>query len=199
MSKRYGRGLLRFCAIFLVFVSVLVMLWWCFALPAYGRLLGQATGLILKYAVGVPVDAVRVVPDPKAVFNTETNVDFFVGGHWRSIDIGKLATNLPTYWALVLATAGLAFWKRLRILFYGTFILCAVHAAFIVIIMRFQEQIKGSEIPVAVVQFFLTLPFLLWIAFAYWDKITAAGGAAKPGPCKDAPADSEHTGEEKES
>lgn len=198
MNKRRGRGPLWFCVKFLVFVGVLVMLWWWFVLPAYGWLLGQATGEILRNAAGVPVEAVRV--DARGVFNTETNLVFFVSGHPRTIDIGKLATNVPPYWALVLATAGLAFWKRLRILLYGTAILCAGHAVFIITVMRFQAQLlKVSEIPTAVVQFFLTLPFLLWIAFAYWDKITSTVGAAEPGLPENVPASPENTGEEKTS
>ena len=174
MKQRHGRGLTWFCAKFLVFVCVLVMLWWWLVLPGYSWLLGQTTGQILIHAAGVPVEAVR--EDPQGPFNAETNLVFAVGGHDRVVPIGLLATNLPPYWALVLATAGLAFWKRLRILLYGTAVLCASHVVFIITIMRFQKQLmEASEIPTAIVQFFLTLPFLLWIVFAYWDKIMPGG------------------------
>ena len=198
MNKRHGRGLLWFCVKFLVFVSVLVMLWWRFMLPGYTWLLGQATGQVLNHAMGMAIEAVG--RDVKGVFNTGTDLVFVVGGHTRAVPIALLATNMPPYWALVLATAGLAFWKRLRILLYGTAILCASHAVFIITIMRFQAQLmKASEIPTAVVQFFLTLPFLLWVAFAYWDKIMSTAGAAEPGLLKDAPVGPENTGEEKTS
>jgi hypothetical protein len=64
--------------------------------------------------------------------------------------------------------------------------------------MRFQTQLmKASEVPTAVVQFFLTLPFLLWIAFAYWDKIASSAGAADPGLTENTPARPENTEEEK--
>ena len=198
MSKRRGRGPLWFCVKFLVFVSVLVVLWWWIVLPPYSWLLGQVTGGILKFAAGVPIEAVRI--DVKGVFNTGTDLVFHVGGRERAIHIALLATNVPPYLALVLATAGLAFWKRLRILLYGCAILCACHAVFIVTVMRFQAQLmKASEIPTAVVQFFLTLPFLLWIAFAYWDKIASNAGTAEPGLSENAPASPENTGEEKTS
>ena len=191
MSKRRGRGPLWFCVKFLVFVSVLVMLWWWLLLPGYGWLLGQATGQVLRFAGGLPIEAVRI--DAKGVCNTGTDLVFTVGGARRAIHIALLATNVPPYWALVLATAGLAFWKRVRVLIYGTVVLCLCHGAFIITVMRFQKELmKASEIPTAVVQFFLTMPFLLWIAFAYWDKITSAAGSADP----PAPA---NTGEEKSS
>ncbi|MBP9002502.1 MAG: hypothetical protein KBH78_02620 [Candidatus Hydrogenedentes bacterium] len=30
---------------------------------------------------------------------------------------------------------------------------------------------RASEIPTAMIQFFLTMPFPLWIALAYWEKL----------------------------
>jgi hypothetical protein len=198
MNKRRGRGPLWFCVKFLVFVSVLVTLWWWFVLPAYGWLLMQLTGGVLKFVVGLPIEAGRI--DAKGVFNTGTDLVFCVDGRDRVLHIALLATNVPPYLALVLATAGLAFGRRLRVLLYGCAILCAGHAIFIVTVMRFQAQLmRASEIPTAVTQFFLTLPFLLWIAFAYWDKIMSTAGAAGQGQPNHAPASPEHTGEEKTS
>ncbi len=77
--------------------------------------------------------------------------------------------------ALVLATKGLRLVRRLRILLYGCGILMVGHVLFIVVLMRFQEALKSaSEVPTAVMQFYLTLPFLLWIVFAYWDRLVGA-------------------------
>ncbi len=180
MSGRRGRGPLWFCVKFIVFVPALTALWWLL-LPWYGQVLLQVTGGVLKFAMGVPIEAGRIVA--KDVLNTGTDLAFRVGDRERSLHIALLVTNVPPYAALVLATAGLAFWKRLRILLYGCGILCLGHAAFIVIVFRYQEAfMKASEIPTAVVQFFLTLPFLLWIVFAYWDKLTGPGNGKAPAP-----------------
>ena len=156
---------------FLTAVVVLVVLWWE-ALPIYGTFLVQVTGGILKYAVGMPIQWGRIVPD--GLLNTETQLSFGLPNHQPTLPIALLVTNIPPYIALVLATAGLRFGRRLRILAYGCGILVAFHIAYIVIMMRFQETLQhASEIPVAVIQFFLTLPFLLWIVFAYWEHIAA--------------------------
>jgi hypothetical protein len=86
--------------------------------------------------------------------------------------VALLVTNLPPYVALIFATAGITMKRRLLILFYGCAILCFFHIAFIVLAMRLASiMTAGSEIPTAVVQFFLTLPFMLWIVFAYWNKL----------------------------
>ncbi|HDP35853.1 MAG TPA: hypothetical protein ENN29_12185 [Candidatus Hydrogenedentes bacterium] len=90
--------------------------------------------------------------------------------------IALLVTNLPPYVALVLATAGLAWKKRARILVYGCAILIFFHVLFIILALRFQDaMLQVSEIPTAVTQFFLTLPFMLWIVFAYWERIISMG------------------------
>ncbi len=195
MSKRHGRGLLWFCVKFLVFVSALMLLWWWLVMPAYGWLLMQATGSMLKFVMGVPIEGGTI--EVKGLLNTETALVFAIGGHHPAVPLAHLVTNIPPYLALVLATAGLGLWKRLRILFYGTAILFVCHAVFIITIMRFQQQLmKASEIPTAFVQFFLTLPFLLWIAFAYWDKITSAAAGAQQVRPEKAATGPENTGEE---
>ncbi len=166
-------GLPVFCMKFLVFVVALVILWWLF-LPYYGLALVQCTGLPLRHLLGVPIEAVRV--EPRGLLNTETTLVFVVNGMDKHMPVALLATNVPPYIALVLATAGLAWKRRLRIILYGCGILAIFHVLFIVIALRFQEALmRVSEIPTAVAQFFLTLPFMLWIVFAYWDRIMGAG------------------------
>ncbi len=170
MSTKTGRGSVAFfCAKFLVFVIVLVVLWWLF-LPWYGQALIQATGMPLRYIMGMNVEAGNIEAD--GVLNTNTVLTLVVDGRGRSMPIALLVTNLPPYIALVLATAGIGWKRRVRILVYGCCILCFFHAAFIIVALRFQDaMLQASEIPTAVIQFFLTLPFLLWIVFAYWDRI----------------------------
>ena len=172
-KKKHAWGLPLFCAKFLVFVVVLVILWWLL-LPWYGQFLVQATGLPLRYVFGLSIEAGRIEPD--GVLNTGTNLIFSIEGRERSMHIALLATNVPPYIALVLATAGLTWKRRARILLYGCGILCAFHALFIIIALRYQDALmQVSEIPTAVAQFFLTLPFMLWIVFAYWDRILMLG------------------------
>ncbi len=189
---------LAFCTKFLVCVTALVVLWWL-AIPYYGYLLLQVSGGILKYIVGMPIAAGWI--EPGGVLNTDTWMHFLLEGDTvdKMTPLALLVTNVPPYLALVLATRGLRLWKRLRVLLYGTGILALGHILFIVIVLRFQESLQQySELPTAVIQFYLTMPFLLWIIFAYWDRITGAqdsqgpNGNSKPEPpSSDAPANGE--------
>lgn len=168
---------LWFCAKFVVLVTLLVALWW-WMLPAYGWILLQLSGGFLKHVMGVPVESGAIVP--KEVLNTGTDLVLNLStGQRRVMHIGLLATNIPPYFALVLATGGLAMRRRIRGLVCGFLILFLFHLSFIVVAMRYQEALmRASEIPTAVVQFFLTMPFLLWIVFAYWDRLLAGGAPA---------------------
>lgn len=187
-----GRGPLWFCAKFLACVAVFVAAWWMF-LPYYGQFLLQVSGGILKYGLGMPIESGRIVP--KELLNTGTDLVFrMADGRQRIMHIALLATNVPPYLALVAATGGLSLARRLRVMAYGFGILCAFHVLFIVIVMRFQETLmKASEVPTAVVLFFLTLPFLMWIVFAYWDRLAGGGGAPRNG-APAPPADAEKGG-----
>lgn len=161
-----------FCVKFVVFVVVLVVLWWWLVLPFYGKLLLQVTGMPLKYLLKMNIESGVLIVD--GVLNTKTIMAFVVDGHRRGMPIALLVTNLPPYVALVLATAGITLKRRILILLYGCGILCFFHASFIILALRLSNVMTpGSEIPTAVVQFFLTLPFMLWIVFAYWGKLTA--------------------------
>jgi hypothetical protein len=172
-KKKKSWGLPLFCGKFLVFVIVLVVLWWLL-LPYYGQVLLQVTGVPLRYLFNMPILAGRI--ETAGVLNTNTVLVFTLQERERSMPIALLATNVPPYIALVLATAGLTWKRRARILVYGCGILCLFHAVFIIVAMRFQDTLmRVSEIPTAVAQFFLTLPFMLWIVFAYWDRLLQLG------------------------
>lgn len=173
MNKEHPlRKVLFFCAKFLVLITILGVIWWKL-LPVYGYVLVQISGGLLKFVLAVPIESGHI--DAAGVLNTESKLVLLqASGPPRSMDLALLITNIPPYIALVLATAGLGLWRRLRILAYGCGILMFGHIVFIVVIFRFQEALKGaSEVPTATIQFFLTLPFLLWIVFAYWDRIAA--------------------------
>jgi exosortase/archaeosortase family protein len=165
------RKLMRFCVNFAVWIVVVMVAWWWLLLPYYGYVILQASGGILRFVLREPILAGHIVAS--GLLNTETQVVFVLpAGHERAMPIALLVTNLAPYWALVLATSGLGLWRRFRILAYGSGILFAGHILFIVLIFRFQESWqRDSELPTAIIQFFLTLPFLLWVIFAYWDHI----------------------------
>lgn len=166
-------GLPAFCLKFLVAVIALVMLWW-WLLPYYGYVLLQATGIPLRYLFGMAIEAGRV--EASGLMRTGTQLIYTIAGHERSMHIALLATNVPPYAALILATAGLGWLRRIRILLQGVGILCLFHMLFIIVALRFQDDLlKVSEIPSAIILFFLTLPFMLWIVFAYWDRIRSLG------------------------
>jgi len=186
MSKQsHLKGLLFFCLKFLVLVTVLVVVWWL-AIPAYGYLLIQVTGGVLKGVMGVAIEAGRI--ETGGVLNTDSLLVFVHdGGIASKMPIALLVTNLPPYWALVLATAGLRWRRRLAILGYGSAILVFSHVLHIVVVLKYGAVLQRvSEVPTAVAQFYLTLPFLLWIVLAYWDRIGALLGENDGG---DGPSD----------
>ena len=54
----------------------------------------------------------------------------------------------------------------------GLGILSTGHVLFLVLMFMFSGQAQESpEIPTALGLFLMTMPFVLWIALAYWDKV----------------------------
>lgn len=163
-------GIAGFAARFLALLVPLLVTWWL-ALPWYGWGLMQTSGVVLRGALGVPILSGSV--QAEGVLNTDSRMTFTLAdGRTRTLKIALLVTNVPPFLALVLASPGLAWRRRTRALTIGLSILIAGHWAFIVVAMRWQDALmRASEIPTAMIQFFLTLPFLLWIALAYWEKL----------------------------
>ncbi len=163
-------GILGFAARFFLLLMPLLAAWWLM-LPWYGWALMQASGTVLRGPLGVPIVSGAV--QAEGVLNTDSRMSFTLAdGRSRTLKIALLVTNVPPFWALVLASPGLAWRRKLRALLAGSAILAAGHWAFIVIAMRWQDALmRASEVPTAIIQFFLTLPFLLWIALAYWEKL----------------------------
>ncbi len=156
---------------FLVLAAILTPLWWLL-IPAYGYALVQVGGILLRTFFGVAIEAGRL--DAHGVLNTDSLLVFVVAGREKLLPIALLVTNMAPYLALVMATPSLSLARRLRILAIGASILAAGHLLFIVLVFRFQEVLQAaSEAPTAIIQFYLTLPFLLWIVLAYWDRIGA--------------------------
>jgi len=175
MSRRAtGRGevlffLLRFCAI----AAVLLGAWWVIQ-PAYVSLVGNAAGLGIQYIGGMDLEGVEVAVDESGVLNTKTSLIYRYQGRPITINVAFLVSNLPGYIALIVATGGIGWGRRLHALAIGSAILIAGHIAFLAIMFTFSREVRAApEIPTAIGLFVMTLPFLLWIVFAYWERAGA--------------------------
>lgn len=165
------RSVALFFVKFLGLAPICLVLWWSL-LPYYAHGLAITCTAILEHASLEPIHGVNVVAQGKV--NTETILAFTLDGRERSIAVGLLATNVAPYVALVLATAGIRLARRLCILALGTGILILGHGVYLLVAFLFAEAISESpDIPTAIAQLFLTLPFLLWIVLAYWDRVVA--------------------------
>lgn len=167
------RMLMTFFAKFCVALLVLAPLWWL-CLPAYGWLLVQVCGTVLKWGLGMPILAGHV--EVHGILNTESLLIFLVGERDRSMQFALLITNLPPFLALVIATPAMAWSRRVTSALAGAAILVAGHAFYVVIALRFGVALaENSEVATAISQFFLTLPFGLWIAMGYWKRDVSSG------------------------
>lgn len=168
------RWVVFFAVKFAAFVPVCLVAWWLF-LPIYAQCLGLVASAILKYIVNVPVESFRVsntgITNPSGILNTGTQLIFGLqDGVERTLPgLGAVVANIASFTALVLATTGLGVGRRARILATGLAILIGTHVAFILFVFL----MESAEISMAIGQLLVTLPFLLWIVLAYWDKLSA--------------------------
>ena len=167
------KGVASFAARFVVFGPLYLVLWWL-VLPAYARLLGLVTSAVLKYIANIPVESFGVsntgLTNPSGILNTGTTLTFVVEGAPRTMPgLGSLVTNVAPFVALVLATSVLDIVRRAKIIGMGVPVLFVAHIAFIVVAF----MAGASEFSTAIAQLFITLPFLLWIVLAYWDKLAS--------------------------
>ncbi|MCH8204230.1 MAG: hypothetical protein IID09_03655 [Candidatus Hydrogenedentes bacterium] len=166
------RRISLFCLKFIGFLAVFLFLWWWKVQPAYAGLIGSIAGTILKITTSIPIDATQVEVDPAGVLSTKTALVFIVQQGRYPFDIASLIANIPPFWALVLATPGLAVKRLIKVLLIGTGILGAGHVLFLVLVFVFARQVQETpEVPTAIGLFLMTLPFMLWIVLAYWDKL----------------------------
>jgi len=162
------RMLTAFGAKFCLALLVLAPLWWL-CLPGYGWLLVQGCGSALKWGLGMPILAGHV--DVRGILNTKSLLTFYVGDREQHMKFALLVTNLPPFLALVIATPALKWKRRITIAATGAAILVAGHALYVVVALRFGGVLAAnSEVATAISQFFLTLPFGLWITMAYWRR-----------------------------
>lgn len=171
-----------FCLRFLVYSAGLLAVWWWIVQPYYARLVGQLAGMALKYLAGIPLEAVRVEVDPSGVLSTKTSLVYIYEGRRYPLAVAYLIANIPPYIALVLATSGITWRRRITALAIGVGVLFVGHIAFIAVLFGMAHQIQQSpQISTAVGLFLLTLPFLLWIVLAYWERLVDLFEESAPG------------------
>jgi len=179
MAKEHpiGRALF-FCVKFLFFLTI-IMWAWLMLMPYYGWLLMQAGGGLLINVLGVPLEPGCKV-ETHGLLNFTSTITLAMHGRLPSSQYAQIAANLAPFLALVLATGRLSWKRRLLSLLGGSLILVACHIAFIVHLgyqMHLSYLGESHEIVVdasqVAIQFMIMLPFLLWLIFAYWDKLGA--------------------------
>lgn len=149
---------------FLAVALVLVPLWWLLS-PYYGWLLIQGGGVLLRDLWGMPLTAGHI--EARGILHTESILVFYLGDQPARMKFVQLITNLPPFVALMVATPRLRWKHRVATTLLGAGLLCGGHLLFIVLALRYSSSLQQqTEIPTALAQFYLTLPFLLWIVMA---------------------------------
>ena len=170
--KLNRHSVIIFFARFTVLIIVCLPLWWLM-MPHYALCIGRIVAVMVSHTTPMSIEAVSVSNAGDAPLNTGTALHFTIGGIDRTLpDVGQIFTNIAPFVALVLATAGLGFLRRLKVLGIGCAVLVATHIVFLwlMFILMAHGQ-RDMRIPLG--QFFLTLPFPLWILLAYWNKIAS--------------------------
>ena len=168
-QEKRSLGILLFCVKFIPAVAVCLTLWWLF-LPYYGAFLGATGEFLIGTFTEVPVDGYAVEPD--GILQTTTTLAIITGGQEMPIEIGHLVTNLPVFVALMLATGGLTWRWRLGMTLLGAAILVVGHTTYLTLAFRYAGLIsEAPQVPTALGEVFLTLPFLLWILMGYWPQV----------------------------
>lgn len=156
---------------FALFASVCLPLWWL-VVPYYSWVLGQVVGLFGIYVSGLSIEALHVESD--GIMGTHTVLTFVTATGEVSSEIGRLVNNVPPFVLLVLATPGLALKRRVKVLAAGIGILMMTHVGFVTVAFAFAEAVSDhQELAVALGKFLVTLPFILWIVLAYWERLAA--------------------------
>ncbi len=153
-------------ALRLALITPFVLALWWLSMPAYAWLVGQVAALLLKVAGGYPIE--HVVVKAVGFLNTDTTLGFDLGDRTPTTPVSWVVTNVAVYVALVLATRRIDWKQRLRALAIGAAVLAATQVTHIVVFFHFAKAIaRDPQIPTAIAQIFITLPFLLWIVLAY--------------------------------
>ncbi len=156
----------------LVLITPAVLTLWWLSMPAYTRTIGECAAVVLR-VMGYPIE--RVVVNAHGFLNTDTTLGFALGGAVPTAPISWVVTNIAIYISLILATRRMHWKRRVRALAIGLATLVAAHIMHVVVFFAFAPAIeRNPQIPTAIAQILITLPFLLWIVLAYWNTSPAA-------------------------
>ena len=190
-------SLLLFCLRFVLIATICFGLWWWKLLPYYAWLLGQASGSLINLFVERPIEAFNVATNPEGILTSDTSLVFTVAGYDQHFHVSSLVNSVVTYVSLVLATLRLSWLRRIVILVGGLAFFFGGQVTYVVLVYVFAEEaMKWREVSMGIGQFWLTLPFAMWILLAYWQEVTAMfQGTSKPGQETepDQPADAPET------
>lgn len=154
---------------FALLAGVCLPLWWL-AVPSYSWVLGQVVGFFEIHVFGLTIQSMHVESD--GIMGTHTVLTFVTESGEMSSEIGRLVNNVPPFVLLVLATPGLALRRRVKVLATGIGILVTTHIGFVTVAFAFSESVaRHPELAVAFGKFLVTLPFILWIVLAYWERL----------------------------
>jgi len=169
-----ARGAVLFFLLkFAVLAGILLAVWWIIQ-PYYVGAVGSVARIAISVVGGITIDGVKVEVDDTGVLNTKTLLVYKYEGRDVAIKVAFLVSNLPAYIALILATGGIGWARRLRALGIGCAILIVGHIAFLAIMFTFSREVRAApEVPTAFGLFVMTLPFLLWVVLAYWERAAA--------------------------
>lgn len=173
MSKRSRfANIAIFCLRFAVFAPICLYVWWWLLLPPYAYVLGQISSVCINLFTDAPIIAMKVVPNENSVLNADTNLRYITAERQLRFEISYLVDSLPPFIILVLATPGLKFLRRLKVLAIGAGLYFAGQVLYITGFYLFSSSLaKSAEIGIALGQFWLTLPFIMWIVLVYWERI----------------------------
>lgn len=177
MASRSHFSRVGWFALRLALIAPLALALWGLCIPAYAWLIGHSAALILRVA-GYSIEG--VVVDPSGILNRSTTLGFDLGQRVSSAPVALVVSNIAAFATLVMATRRLRWRGRIRALLIGGGILAATHITHLVVFFAFARTIaRYPQVPTAVAQVFITLPFLLWIALAYWQSDYEPSPAAR--------------------
>ncbi|MCC6153384.1 MAG: hypothetical protein IT367_06475 [Candidatus Hydrogenedentes bacterium] len=154
-------------ALRLMLITPVVLASWWLSMPLYARAIGECAAIFLR-VMGYPIE--RVVVNAHGFLNTDTTLGFALGGAVPTAPISWVVTNIAIYISLILATRRMKWNRRAHALGIGLATLVAAHIAHVVIFFAFAPAIeRNPQVPTAIAQILITLPFLLWIVLAYWS------------------------------